>query len=750
MGSTKGRQTPSNYRTLPKQIITPCTIPWVGWNWRSLNSRKILYINYLIEKINPEIIIICESWLDKKPSGLDKRYDIYQTGFAKHQGVWIMAKKNLVSKWFTSDNNWLLAVQWQINKHTYFVIGAYFKQNSKAAIMEQIKRLLWRIRKTFINPTIILFGDLNPDKQMTIKIIETELKLKCNEINKLITTRTQSRLHEETTSTLNFFMSTTTIESIETLEKYESDHFPLAAKIQTPAGSLKCKNINLTQKKIICKHTVDEILNNPDWPTTTNNLYNRSKLYSKTTIRPTVKIQQRINNILEAKIPFENKQINIRTAWSDGFKSFVKGLDMSRKQDISKFYKIVNSLIKYKEKGKIVKGIREDNKIIYQGEMTKIIVNYFSNLYKCNPKKIEIRYNNIWDFRMNIDRAIDFIATNKAWGIDSIPGEFYKTSEARNEIKNRISTHFELYIHREEIPEYFMQAKLVLISKDGSDHPPIGKIRPISVLPSITKMFELSILHHLEQATLNPKFNRNQRGFIKEKSTIHNINDLFSIWREIQADKRRNRRNSTAIVFFDFEKAYDMVPRQLLIKKLNEFDIPCNIIAIIKDMLDKFCLNYNGIKIKTEKGLVQGSTLSPLLFNLFINDLLNLLERWGIETRAYADDIAWIWKNVQQWQEAIRIMKSWADENAMKINPTKSGILRILLKKSKIKKIQNELDIPEVESYCYLGIRINQTINPMEHILSLRSIEDKLIRRINILKPSLVSIKEVHNFQNHH
>ena len=103
-------------------------------------------------------------------------------------------------------------------------------------------------------------------------------------------------------------------------------------------------------------------------------------------------------------------------------------------------------------------------------------------------------------------------------------------------------------------------------------------------------------------------------------------------------------------------------------------------------MLDKFCLNYNRIKIKTEKGLVQSSTLSPLLFNLFINNLLNLLEKWGIETRAYADDIAWIWKNVQQWQEAIRIMKSWADENAMKINPIKSGILRILLKKSKIKK----------------------------------------------------------------
>ena len=55
----------------------------------------------------------------------------------------------------------------------------------------------------------------------------------------------------------------------------------------------------------------------------------------------------------------------------------------------------------------------------------------------------------------------------------------------------------------------------------------------------------------------------------------------------------------------------------------------------------------------------------------------------------------------------------------MKINPPKSGILRILLKKIKIKKIQKELDIPEVESYFNLGIRINQTMNPIEHTLSL-------------------------------
>ena len=164
---------------------------------------------------------------------------------------------------------------------------------------------------------------------------------------------------------------------------------------------------------------------------------------------------------------------------------------------------------------------------------------------------------------------------------------------------------FSQFLRNGKVPDYLMMAKLILISKDETNTPTIDKVRPIGVLPAITKLFELSIINKLKKVFISPKFNNQQRGFMEGKSTRDNINDLLKFGRDIQK-KRKEDKTTAALVFFDLKNAYDTVPRDLLIKKIEQFNIPCNITAVVNDLLDKFRLKYENIIIETKRGLVQG------------------------------------------------------------------------------------------------------------------------------------------------
>ena len=85
----------------------------------------------------------------------------------------------------------------------------------------------------------------------------------------------------------------------------------------------------------------------------------------------------------------------------------------------------------------------------------------------------------------------------------------------KNELVKKLTNFFSNYIENGYIPNYFMKARLVLISKDNTKFPTIDKTRPINILPAITKLFELSLLNKIYKLTESRNFNRNQRGFIK-------------------------------------------------------------------------------------------------------------------------------------------------------------------------------------------------------------------------------------------
>ena len=82
------------------------------------------------------------------------------------------------------------------------------------------------------------------------------------------------------------------------------------------------------------------------------------------------------------------------------------------------------------------------------------------------------------------------------------------------------------------------------------------------------------------------------------------------------------------------------------------------------------------------------------------------------------------------------VSQKW-NENKWK----KIGIFRILKKRGKTRKIENSLNISEVESYKYLGIHINQSLRLDTHHKYIKHKMSMIKRRIYLLKPSLVDLK---------
>ena len=146
--------------------------------------------------------------------------------------------------------------------------------------------------------------------------------------------------------------------------------------------------------------------------------------------------------------------------------------------------------------------------------------------------------NGIFEFHCDIIRAIETLSRSRAAGIEGMPSKIYRHN-VDHPIILKLKNAFDEWIQNSNTPDYFMKGRLVLISKIKSNTPEINDTRPISVLPAITKFFETSILHNLEQLIISPAFSKNQREFTKGKSTLDNIKEVIEIARQLRDSKAK-------------------------------------------------------------------------------------------------------------------------------------------------------------------------------------------------------------------
>ena len=288
---------------------------------------------------------------------------------------------------------------------------------------------------------------------------------------------------------------------------------------------------------------------------------------------------------------------------------------------------------------------------------------------------------------------------------------------------------------------------MVCLHKKG-DISNLNNYRGIALINTISKIYLKIINDRLTQFVENKNIlSPYQAGFRSREECMNQVATLLEV-----VKRREFRGLKTFMCFIDFEKAYDNVSHELLFNKLQKYSIPGYLINTLKDIYrnTNMRIRINGDTssgYSYRKGVRQGCPCSPMLFNLFINDIFDdankvIVPRSTIMIPGlmFADDIVVFGETKEDLDCKVKQISKWAVDNQMRINCNKCGILVWDTNTSyESENISIDTDfgrICEVTEYRYLGVLIKR--NTIEdHLVKDGAFRGKTV--LEALKPKLLN-----------
>ena len=304
---------------------------------------------------------------------------------------------------------------------------------------------------------------------------------------------------------------------------------------------------------------------------------------------------------------------------------------------------------------------------------------------------------------------------------------------------------FNLSLKTGIFPNKLKVSRVVPIFKNGDKHL-CDNYRPISLVNTIAKILEkivaVKFSNHLE---LNKLLYIHQFGFQKKLSTEHNLLHLTNY-----VSKALNDDEFCIGIFLDLKKAFDVVPHDILLKKLNYLGVNDNALAWFNSYLSgrTQCVNINGILSSPRNiniSVMQGSVLGPLLFLCFINDLHTASKLF---TLLFADDTCCLYagKNLKDLikfcNDELQKIANWFSANKLAVNVNKCKYIIFHNKGKKLQfdnekiifncnefgkddfsenilpldRIHADANLAENRCFKYLGILLDENLSFRNHI----------------------------------
>lgn len=278
------------------------------------------------------------------------------------------------------------------------------------------------------------------------------------------------------------------------------------------------------------------------------------------------------------------------------------------------------------------------------------------------------------------------------------------------------------------IPESWSHFKIIPLKKKDSDPSMASSYRSIAMAPSLRKLFERILNNRLEwHLETNSLLNPSQSGFRRSKSTKDNI---LSLWSAVQV--AFSKKQVAFVTFIDIKGAFDWANLTLLASKLELLGAPKYFCYLFLCLFGLKVLHISNGSEETVRfsftGLPQGSVLSPLLFNIYINDIFTDLPN-EVLVLAYADDLAVIStspnSNIARInvQNAVSIIESRLADLQLVLSSTKSKSMLFSKRSSYFPRpppiLLSSGALDYVESFNFLGVIFHEHLKLDPYLSSL-------------------------------
>lgn len=753
-----------------KQVAPSNTLKLINLNARSI-INKVLELEHILLAYNPDIVVITETWLNENilnneivPPGYEL---IRKDRRTRGGGVAIVLKSGLsVVEMEEQEKAEALWCKVKVD-NSYFVVGALYRPpNAPLEILEETKEYLLNHCRRDCN--IILAGDFNlPSINWTsLSAGPTEIEsAECLldiafafDLTQVVNSYT--RIQGSSMSMLDcIFLSGVYKEYIIEVLEGISDHSLVLLELPLNVQRAQCK-----KTKVLDFSRADDvsIIDRLDWSleefvklsenrdTTIDKLWHSFKRIVKSCItnfvpykiktinrqrpwinRDIIHLKRRIsrarkktkvvgtetnkqglsNMVHDLKRMLYDAKFHYHNSTLEGFlqsspSKFWRYL--SFKQEPPAVFTINGNLTEEPEE--IASSLNEHFRSVFTLDNGQL-PNYTADQTLPEISDITLTEEGIFNLLLNID-------PKKSVGPDLIPNAFLvRYSEW---VAKYLLILFQNSLEKGVVPKEWKVAKIIPVFKSG-DKKNVSNYRPISLTCQCCKLLEHIISRHIYDYVEREKIlAASQHGFRKGLSTITQLLEITHDFGQVI-----NNRGQVDVLFLDLSKAFDRVPHNKLLLKLNHILQSHKLVKWLTSYLEgrEQYVSFKGYEsnsVPVDSGVPQGSVLGPLLFLLYINDITKNIE---VKIRLFADDCV-LYNEIKSTQDQVTLnnclekIVAWCREWQMEINSSKTVHMTITRKKFPIEFSYNigTQTVQKVDEYKYLGLHFNDKLLWDKHI----------------------------------